>query len=85
MSMATVLSPSHYVLIVYDATRDQDEREFGLTIRDIRMRGDILRAGDTLVLLGILHTIHHPSKCSTKCPSQISITALFFDFLFQPT
>ncbi|KAL5571796.1 hypothetical protein UlMin_021393 [Ulmus minor] len=75
MSMATMLSPSHYVLIVYDATRDHDEAELGLTIHNIRMRGDILRAGDTLVVLGVLHTIHHPMGYHAKAVSELFVTS----------
>ena len=55
------------VIIAYDATRDRNERELMHTIDNVRKQGDILRGGDTLTLLGILHRVPHPSKCSTNC------------------
>ncbi|XP_031091637.1 serine/threonine-protein kinase CDG1-like isoform X1 [Ipomoea triloba] len=48
------------VVIAYDATKDRSENEFYQTIRDIRMRGDILHPGDTIVVLGVLHKVLHP-------------------------
>ena len=54
-------SPSH-VLIFYDALKERVERELERTIDIVRMRGGILRSGDTLVVLGILHTVQHPSE-----------------------
>ena len=68
--MASPLSPSH-VLIVYDATKDRVKGELQRTVHNVRMRGDILRPGDTLVVLGILHTLHHPSECSMNCLNEI--------------
>lgn len=50
------------VVIAYDATKDRSEREFYQTIKDIRMRGDILHPGDTIVVLGVLHKVRHPSQ-----------------------
>lgn len=77
MDMASPLSPSH-VLIVYDATKDRLEGELQRTVHNVRMRGDILRPGDTLVVLGILHTLHHPSKVSTKRLNEIMPSSIFF-------
>ena len=51
------------VLIAYDATKDLGNDEIQVTIKEVRMRGDILRRGDTLVVFGVLHKIQHPSKC----------------------
>ncbi|KAI5650429.1 hypothetical protein M9H77_36434 [Catharanthus roseus] len=48
------------VLIAYDATKDRSELEFRHTINNIRSRGGILRAGDTLTVLGVLHKVPHP-------------------------
>lgn len=59
-------SPSH-VVIAYDATKDRSEHELELTVHGLRMRGDILRPGDTLLVLAVLHKVPHPSKCSTNC------------------
>lgn len=55
-------SRSH-VVIAYDATKDRGEHELKLTVGAVRLRGDILRAGDRLVVLGVLHRFVHPSKC----------------------
>ncbi|XWS25045.1 hypothetical protein CRYUN_Cryun27aG0037200 [Craigia yunnanensis] len=61
-------SPSH-VVIAFDATKDHNERELRITINNVRLRGDILRVGDTLVMLGILHRVTHPMGYQTKpCP-----------------
>ncbi|KAM6556220.1 hypothetical protein CsatB_003239 [Cannabis sativa] len=62
METVSPLSPSN-VLIIYDATKDRSECELQRTVHNVRVRGDILRPGNTLVVLGILHTLHHPSKC----------------------
>lgn len=53
-----------YVVIAFDATKDHNEREFRIIINHIRVRGDILHGGDTLLMLGILHRVTHPSKHS---------------------
>lgn len=66
--MASPMTPSH-VVIAYDATKDRGGHELKLTIDAVQLRGDILRAGDTIVVLGVLHKVVHPSKCSTKCPN----------------
>lgn len=66
--MASPMTPSH-VVIAYDATKDRGGHELKLTIDAVQLRGDILRSGDTIVVLGVLHKVVHPSKCSTKCPN----------------
>uniref|UniRef100_A0A5B6YNP9 Protein kinase domain-containing protein n=1 Tax=Davidia involucrata TaxID=16924 RepID=A0A5B6YNP9_DAVIN len=48
------------VVIAYDATKDRSERELKLTIDNVQVRGDILHAGDTITLLGVLHKVPHP-------------------------
>lgn len=60
--METPPSPSH-VVIAYDATKERTEHELNLTINRVRLRGDILRTGDTLVVFGVLHRVTHPSEC----------------------
>ncbi|XVF39191.1 hypothetical protein PTKIN_Ptkin01aG0015700 [Pterospermum kingtungense] len=35
-------------------------RELRIMIKSIRVRGDILRRGDTLLMLGVLHRVTHP-------------------------
>ena len=54
------------VVIAFDATRDRGERELKLTIDNVLSQVEILHGGDTLTLLGVLHRVLHPSKCSTK-------------------
>ena len=57
------ISPtSSRIIIAYDATKDRTEHELQMTLRNLWMRGDILRGGDTLIVLGILHRVPHPSK-----------------------
>ncbi|XP_077213847.1 proline-rich receptor-like protein kinase PERK2 isoform X1 [Tasmannia lanceolata] len=58
-------SPSH-VVVAYDATKDLKEHELQLAIDNIRMRGDILIRGDTLLVLGILQSVPHPMGYQTK-------------------
>lgn len=47
-------------VVAYDATKDLKENEFKLAIHNILMRGDILSCGNTLLVLGVLHTVQHP-------------------------
>lgn len=51
-----------YVVMAYDATKDCSELEFSFAVNNIRKRGDILRRGNTLVVLGVLHLVSHPRK-----------------------
>ncbi|TYH18261.1 hypothetical protein ES288_A05G256200v1 [Gossypium darwinii] len=61
-------SPSH-VVIALDATKDYNERELRIAIQNILVRGDILRVGDTLLMLGVLHRVTHPMGYQSKaCP-----------------
>ncbi|MBA0720956.1 hypothetical protein Golax_008548 [Gossypium laxum] len=61
-------SPTH-VVIALDATKDYNERELRIAIQNILVRGDILRVGDTLLLLGVLHRVTHPMGYQSKaCP-----------------
>ncbi|KAL5703767.1 non-specific serine/threonine protein kinase [Ranunculus cassubicifolius] len=53
-------SPPSIVLLAYDATKDHNKHELTLTINGIRMRGDILRSGDKIVVLGVLQNFRHP-------------------------
>ncbi|XP_062076189.1 cold-responsive protein kinase 1-like [Humulus lupulus] len=74
MDMVSSLSPSH-VLIIYDATKDRAEGELQRTVHNVRLRGDILRPRDTLVVLGILHTLHHPMGYHTRAYSENFVTS----------
>ncbi|XP_008810901.1 probable serine/threonine-protein kinase PBL16 [Phoenix dactylifera] len=62
----SALLPSNVVIVAYDATRVHNECELQLTVKGIRMRGDILNGGDTLVVLGVLHTVTHPMGYQIK-------------------
>ncbi|KAF5467836.1 hypothetical protein F2P56_012048 [Juglans regia] len=52
-------SPSN-VVIALDATKDRSQTELEHTIEGVRTAGCILRGGDTLVVLGVLHKVLHP-------------------------
>uniref|UniRef100_F6GZU0 Protein kinase domain-containing protein n=1 Tax=Vitis vinifera TaxID=29760 RepID=F6GZU0_VITVI len=60
------------VLIAYDATKDLGNDEIQVTIKEVRMRGDILRRGDTLVVFGVLHKIQHPMGYHTLALAPVS-------------
>ncbi|GMP46606.1 hypothetical protein CsSME_00014688 [Camellia sinensis var. sinensis] len=64
------------VVIAYDATKDRNERELKRTVDNIRYRGDILHGGDTLMLLGVLHRLPHPSKCLANCLLEFKLLVL---------
>ncbi|XP_022141469.1 probable serine/threonine-protein kinase PBL4 isoform X1 [Momordica charantia] len=69
--METPLTSSR-IIIAYDATKDRTEHELQITLRNLWMRGDILRGGDTLIVLGILHKVLHPMGYQLKaCPDSI--------------
>ncbi|PKI54460.1 hypothetical protein CRG98_025143 [Punica granatum] len=57
--METPSSPS-YVIIAFDATKVRNEHELWVTLNNVQARGDILRGGDTIVVLGVLHKVTHP-------------------------
>lgn len=50
------------ILFVYDATKDRSSHEFRHSIHNVRMQVGIVNSGDTIVVLGALHRILHPSK-----------------------
>lgn len=50
------------IVIALDATKDHFEQEIKQTINEIRAQGNILHAGDTIIVLGILHKYLHPSE-----------------------
>lgn len=54
-------------MIAYDATKERDQYELRLTMDGIRKRGDILRDGVNLLVLGVLHKVTHPSKSLKDC------------------
>lgn len=60
--MAPPLPPPQMVVVALDATRDHRDDEIRTALKGLIDRGDILRAGDSLFVLGVLYSIKHPSK-----------------------
>ena len=56
------LPPPQMVVVALDATRDHRDDEIRTALRGLVDQGDILRAGDSLLVLGVLYSITHPSK-----------------------
>ncbi|XP_034197956.1 uncharacterized protein LOC117613460 [Prunus dulcis] len=72
--MVSPMTPSH-VVIAFDATRDRGELELTLTVNSLRMRGDILHSGGTIIYLGVLHRVVHPMGYHSK-PSEFFGTGI---------
>lgn len=53
---------NNIVVMAFDATREIKENELQLAIENVILRGGILGKGDLLVVLGVLHSLQHPSK-----------------------
>lgn len=53
---------NNIVVMAFDATRELKENELQLAIENVNLTGGILGKGDTLVVLGVLHSLQHPSK-----------------------
>ncbi|XP_066315506.1 inactive protein kinase SELMODRAFT_444075-like [Miscanthus floridulus] len=65
--MASPLPPPQLVVVALDATRDHRDDEIKTAFRNLVVdRGDILRACDSLLVLGVLHSITHPLGYQTK-------------------
>lgn len=64
------------VVMAYDATKVCSELELNLAIKTVRMKDGILRRGDKLVVLGVLHLVPHPRKCSTECVTETFLKAI---------
>ncbi|KAK6938338.1 hypothetical protein RJ641_031846 [Dillenia turbinata] len=63
------------VVLALDATKDHTEHEIQLTINNVRSRGHILKSGDRLIVLGILHRVPHPLGYQTvACPTSFAGT-----------
>ncbi|KAL5846382.1 hypothetical protein ACOSQ3_009906 [Xanthoceras sorbifolium] len=65
-----------HVVIAYDATKERGEHELKLTVSGVRLRGDILRAGDKLVVLGVLHMVAHPMGYHSKAGPEFFATSV---------
>ncbi|TVU36290.1 hypothetical protein EJB05_18220, partial [Eragrostis curvula] len=55
-----MLPAPQLVVLALDATWDHREEEIRKAIEGLVARGDILRGGDSLLVLGVLHTVTHP-------------------------
>ncbi|KAF7829776.1 inactive protein kinase [Senna tora] len=51
-----------YVIIACDATKDLSENVIKLVVGNVQRKGGILRAGDNLLVLGVLHKVSHPNS-----------------------
>ncbi|XP_052189666.1 serine/threonine-protein kinase CDG1-like isoform X3 [Diospyros lotus] len=60
------------VVLAHDATKERSERELKISLNSVRAE-KILREGDTLMLLGVLHKVPHPMGYQMQA-SPISIT-----------
>lgn len=67
-ALSPVLPAPQLVVLVLDATKDHRDEEIRMAIRGLVARGDILRGGDSLLVLGVLHTITHPSENHLLAP-----------------
>ncbi|XP_062227609.1 inactive protein kinase SELMODRAFT_444075-like [Phragmites australis] len=61
-----LLPPPQMVVVALDATRDHRDEEIRIALRGLLARGDILRGGDSLLVLGVLHFVTHPMGYQTK-------------------
>lgn len=79
MERGRLRDPS-FVVVAFDATRERNDRELELTFNGIRMRGDILCGGDSLLVLGVLHTVTNPMGYHMKACTD-SFTGMSSRFL----
>lgn len=76
--MASPLPPPQMVVVALDATRDHRDDEIKTAFRNLVIeRGDILRASDSLLVLGVLHSITHP--CEDHLWDITPLVSLFYD------
>lgn len=59
------------VVVALDATRSHRDDEIKTAINRLLLAGDILRSGDSLLVLGVVHSITHPMGYQSK-PSTAS-------------
>ncbi|XP_044337551.1 inactive protein kinase SELMODRAFT_444075 [Triticum aestivum] len=69
ISLSPLLPPPQMVVVALDATRDHREVEVRMSLRALVARGDILRGGDSLLVLGVLHSVANPMGYQTKASS----------------
>ncbi|CAM0883936.1 unnamed protein product [Alopecurus aequalis] len=66
VALSPLLPPPQLVVVALDATRDHREVEVRMALRALVARGDILRGGDSLIVLGVLHAVTNPMGYQTK-------------------
>ncbi|PAN27232.1 hypothetical protein PAHAL_5G068200 [Panicum hallii] len=75
-ALSSPLPPPQMVVVALDATRDHRDDEIRTALRGLVDRGDILRAGDSLLVLGVLYSITHPMGYQAKpCTESFSGTS----------
>ncbi|CAO2167263.1 unnamed protein product [Urochloa humidicola] len=75
-AVSSPLPPPQMVVVALDATRDHRDEEIKTALRGLVDRGDILRAGDSLLVLGVLYYITHPMGYQAKpCTESFSGTS----------
>lgn len=62
VALSPLMPPPQLVVVALDATRDHREVEVRMALRALVARGDILRGGDSLIVLGVLHAVTNPSE-----------------------
>ncbi|MED6133148.1 hypothetical protein PIB30_025783 [Stylosanthes scabra] len=63
---------SPYVVIACDATKDRSEYEIKQILDNLRKRGDLLSAGDRLLVFSVLHRVLNPMGYQTiACPESM--------------
>ena len=62
VALSPLLPPPQLVVVALDAIRDHREVEVRMALKALVDRGDILRGGDSLIVLGVLHAVTNPSE-----------------------
>nr|XP_025607981.1 serine/threonine-protein kinase CDG1-like [Arachis hypogaea] len=71
-SSSCYATSSPYVVIACDATKDRSENEIKLILDNIRKQGDLLSAGDRLLVFCVLHRVLNPMGYQTiACPESM--------------
>ena len=86
ISLSPLLPPPQMVVVALDATRDHREVEVRMSLRALVARGDILRGGDSLLVLGVLHSVTNPSEgrappLGLYFPSGYGLLAILLDLI----
>ncbi|KAJ1286516.1 hypothetical protein BS78_03G358300 [Paspalum vaginatum] len=71
LAWSSPLLTPHMVVVALDATRNHRDDEIKTAISRLLDRGDILRGGDSLLVLGVVYSITHPMGYQSK-PSTAS-------------